>query len=112
MFMAAPPDAYGRANRAFRSQLIKCTASLRAAVASFFPWKRAEVKAGLYPGKSEVVRERPRLLCRLRPMNSKRPGQLRAGIQIGIDRLDRGERSSGDQVRAEIAERPKRRRDR
>lgn len=49
------------------------------------------VKSGMYQSQSEVVREGLRLLSEQKHLHRMRLQELRKGLQIGVDQLDRGE---------------------
>ena len=66
---------------------------------------RDKVKSGLYNSASEVVREALRLMEDRDRVREMRLEELRKEIQIGIDQLDRGEVTPGEEVFRQLRER-------
>ena len=66
---------------------------------------RDKVKSGLYNSASEVVREALRLMEDRDRVREMRLEDLRKEIQIGIDQLDRGEVTPGEEVFRQLRER-------
>ena len=66
---------------------------------------RDKVKSGLYNSSSEVVREALRLMEDRDRVREMRLEDLRKEIQIGIDQIDRGEVTPGEEVFRQLRER-------
>ncbi len=66
---------------------------------------RDKVKSGLYNSASEVVREALRLMEERDRLRDIRLDELRKEIQIGIDQIERGEVTSGEEVFRQLRER-------
>ena len=66
---------------------------------------RDKVKSGLYNSASEVVREALRLMEDRDRVREMRLEDLRKEIQIGIDQLERGEVTPGEEVLRQLRER-------
>ncbi len=66
---------------------------------------RDKVKSGLYNSASEVVREALRLMDDRDRVREMRLEDLRKEIQIGIDQLERGEVTPGEEVFRQLRER-------
>jgi antitoxin ParD1/3/4 len=64
-----------------------------------------KVKSGLYNSASEVVREGLRLLQQRDEMREMKLDALRKEIQKGIDDLEAGRYTDGEEVMSEIRER-------
>ncbi len=66
---------------------------------------RDKVKSGLYNSSSEVVREALRLMEDRDRVRELRLEDLRKEIQIGIDQIERGEVTPGEEVFRQLRER-------
>ena len=66
---------------------------------------RDKVKSGLYNSASEVVREALRLMEDRDRVREMRLEDLRKEIQIGIDQIERGEVTPGEEVFRQLRER-------
>ena len=66
---------------------------------------KEKVKSGLYNSSSEVVREALRLMEERDRLRDIRLDELRKEIQIGIDQIERGEVTSGEEVFRQLRER-------
>ena len=66
---------------------------------------RDKVKSGLYNSASEVVREALRLMEDRDRLGDIRLEELRKEIQIGIDQIERGEVTPGEEVFRQLRER-------
>ena len=66
---------------------------------------RNKVKSGLYNSASEVVREALRLMDDRDRVYEMRLEDLRKEIQIGVDQIERGEVTPGEEVFRQLRER-------
>ena len=66
---------------------------------------RDKVKSGLYNSASEVVREALRLMDDRDRVREMRLEDLRKEIQIGVDQIERGEVTPGEEVFRQLRER-------
>lgn len=61
-------------------------------------WVSTKVEGGRYKSASEVVREGLRLLQQKEEEQEARIAALRRDVQIGLDELDRGEGTNGEEA--------------
>lgn len=66
---------------------------------------RNKVRSGLHNSASEVVREALRLMDDRDRVREMRVEKLRKEIQIGVDQIQRGEVTPGEEVFRELRER-------
>ncbi len=66
---------------------------------------RDKVKSGLYNSSSEVVREALRLMEERDRLRDIRLEELRKEIQTGVDQIERGEVTPGEEVFRQLRER-------
>ena len=66
---------------------------------------RNKVRSGLHNSASEVVREALRLMDDRDRVREMRVEKLRKEIQIGVDQIERGEVTPGEEVFRELRER-------
>ena len=66
---------------------------------------KEKVKSGLYNSSSEVVREALRLMEERDRLRDIRLEELRKEIQIGIDQIERGKVTPGEEIFRQLKER-------
>lgn len=69
-----------------------------------------KVESGYYTSASEVVREALRLFRDQDSIKQQRLAQLKAGLDLGFEQLERGEGKPGSEVFALLEERSRKRR--